>query len=183
MEYERLARLLVERGLPVTAAAVHGHLVGRLAGGERLSGDALERALVAALESEPARAEPLLEDLADCYRAERSALASGELSFRPLLPGDDVPLGRRVEELAAWCRSFLSGFGAVVAGGEQLSADARELLADLGQIAQAGFGGEAVEADERDFVEVAEYVRIAALNLHAECAPAREGEAAGEARE
>lgn len=95
------------------------------------------------------------------------------LSFAPLLPQDDESLALRALALGQWCDAFIEGFSACLgSGGEaDLSEETREILGDIGAIA-AGLDPESLaggeEDDERDFWQIAEFVRIAAISIFAE---------------
>jgi hypothetical protein len=102
-------------------------------------------------------------------------LRDAEIGFQPLLPEDDAPLARRVERLAEWCEAFVDGFSGIRGEGRaRLSAEAGELLVDISAIAgeldiESLAHGD--EEDERDYAEIVEFLRVAALNLFAEHAP------------
>ena len=125
-----------------------------------------------------------------------AALTDAELQFQPFLPDDEEALAERTEALRAWCQGFLSGFGEAHARSDkpvsELPENAQESLNDMMAIAQASVGDEgfddedddddasgllvappsidaASEDDERDYVEVVEYLRLAALTVFTDC--------------
>jgi len=102
-------------------------------------------------------------------------LYSPDMDFQPLVEDDETPLGQRLSSLAQWCAGFLSGFGAGVsaqttegsASGNNLPIDVQEMLRDFTSISafdeddvEAGEDG---EQDEASFMEIFEYVRVAAI--------------------
>lgn len=97
-------------------------------------------------------------------------LQQEDMSFAPLLPGDDAPLPERLEALGDWCGSFLAGLAAGLARRGAGSLDdcpdqVREIVRDFAAIAQvdpqtAEAGGDAAEAD---FVEIEEFVKVGTL--------------------
>lgn len=98
------------------------------------------------------------------------------LAFAPLLPQDEESLALRALALGQWCDAFVEGFSSCLgaAGEADLSEETREILGDIGAIGsgldpEALAGGE--EDDERDFWQIAEFVRIAAISIFAERAP------------
>jgi len=117
----------------------------------------------------------LHDALIEVFNSTTQQLADEELRFNLWLPEDDRPLAERTESLAQWCTGFLAGIGL---GGPlpSLSEEAAEALADLRQIARAGFSlraddeGEtsAGEENEQAFCEIVEYVRVVTLILREE---------------
>lgn len=155
-----LARLRVGVG----ASDLHGSLTGYLCAG----GSADAKAWPRALELDAADDDWLDDDIfARLYRACREQLDDEELGFEPLLPGDAAPLVQRGDALIEWCRGFLGGVG-LAGARRELSADAREILADFGKIAATRFDYDNDDGDESALVEVLEFVRIGVLVLHAE---------------
>jgi uncharacterized protein YgfB (UPF0149 family) len=69
----------------------------------------------------------------------------------------------------AWCRAFLGGFGLAV-GDKPLSEDGKEALGDLANLAAARIEEVDPEQDEESLTEIEEYLRMAVLLLHADCA-------------
>jgi hypothetical protein len=88
--------------------------------------------------------------------------------FQPLLPPDEATLQERVNALGAWCDGFTVGFAAGFIKPESvLSAEAREILSDFGQFAAVSDNGEELsDQDEVDYMELVEYVRMAAIMLY-----------------
>jgi uncharacterized protein len=87
-------------------------------------------------------------------------LASPELTFEPLLPGDEFAMSERIEGLAEWCEGFLTAFDE--SGGE-LDDDATDALEDIERIAEVD-GDD--DEDEFDFFNVAEHLKVAVLTIH-----------------
>jgi uncharacterized protein YgfB (UPF0149 family) len=104
------------------------------------------------------------------------SLRDPEFGFSLLLPDDGEPLPQRAGALAEWCDAFIEGFAAGMAEGPagELSAETEEILGDLGAIA-GGLDAESLDDDsdddERDFWQIAEFVRIAVISIFAERAP------------
>ena len=85
------------------------------------------------------------------------------------MPAEDAPLNEQLFELTCWCAGFLSGLGETKGLIEQLKqTEVGELVDDLLMIARTGSEIADGEENERDFVEVLEFVRIAVLNISAE---------------
>lgn len=169
--FELLANIFVEEGVKVVSPAeLHGLLTGHLAAGARLQPTVLLQTACELMDINSFAQESSKVALIDLYNASCSALESIDLEFEMLLPGDDDEISIRVEALGRWCQSFLSGFGLYGKHTDaSLSAEAKETLNDLGQIAQISADLEDLDENENDLMEVQEYVRMAVLMLFTEC--------------
>lgn len=86
--------------------------------------------------------------------------AFGEL-FEPLVEDDDSPLAAQAASLATWCYGFLATLGDEHDLRERLSDDGYESLQDLQAIREIA-ADNAGDQDEKAYVEIYEYVRVAA---------------------
>ena len=149
--------------LASTPAELHGALCGWLAGG---GGDA--RGWPALVLADPLLPAPVAGDPLDCLRtASASQLGDADFGFELLLPADDVVA--RAAAMFAWCRAFLGGFGLAV-GEKKLSEEGEEALGDIANLAAARVDEVDPEGDEESLTEIEEYLRMAVLLLHADCA-------------
>lgn len=167
--YDDVASALHRLQLGVDAGELHGALCGYLgAHGSATRSDWIARLEIDA-DGVDVAADPALDAL---FRASVAQLADAELGFALLLPPDEAPLAARVDALLGWCRGYLGGFGlgAGAGSGATLSPDAQEALQDIGRIAGFAMSEDDPERDEDAFAEVAEFVRVAALLLHADTA-------------
>ncbi len=171
MNYEQLTELFRIEHLDETAADVHGMLCGRIAGGQHLEGTGFKQAMLESLGCEEEIIDNLLEPLLDLYRYSSARFNDGLLAFQPLLPADDAELASRVSALGEWCQGFISGLGDSGLSNETpISDEVAATLEDFMAITQAGFDDDVAEEDERDFMELTEYVRVAVMLVHAELA-------------
>jgi uncharacterized protein YgfB (UPF0149 family) len=76
----------------------------------------------------------------------------------------------RSAALFDWCRGFLGGFGLAAGNQPPLSEEGSEALADLARLAAATPQEDGDDEDEEALVEIEEFVRVAALLLHGDCA-------------
>jgi uncharacterized protein YgfB (UPF0149 family) len=153
-------------GLGVTAPELHGALCGWLAGGggdgPRWLGSLLvDDALPAVVEGSA------LDRMA---RASAAQLEDRSFGFALLLPDDGVWLAERSGALFEWCRGFLGAFGLAAGSDPPLSDEGREALADIARLAAASPQEEGDEEDEAALAEIEEFVRVATLLLHGDCA-------------
>jgi len=168
--YDDVARALVARGSTVHPAEAHGCLCGALcARRDYSSANWLEDIL-------PDEGADRSDDsaLAEVLTETAGALARPDLDFQPLLPGD-AAIDERVEALAAWCQGFLYGIGSAgTTGRGALPGDAREVLADLARIAQAGAPGtDSPEDEENAYVELVEFLRAGVQLVYEDLATLR----------
>lgn len=169
---ESIAALAADMGDELSGARLHGAMVGGLCGGGTDEG-VWEPVLEAALgDARIGACEPELRQMLSLTEA---ALADPEYTFEPMLPDEGEPLADRVQALADWCDAFVLAYAAAArdAQREQMSDEAGELLEDLTAIAggldPAAMGED--DEDEEDYMQILEFVRIAALNLYAERRP------------
>lgn len=176
--HEQLSARLQELQLPMAADALHGAITGLACAGIAPSHtvwlEHLSECLDGAELDENSDAMSALQTL-----VERD-LADGELGFQLLLPDGEEFLSVRAQALARWSENFVCGFVAVT---RELSEEDREVLNDIAAISQIDDGefAEATESNrselnnpenaasnERDFFELCEYVRMAAMDLYRE---------------
>jgi len=169
--FDLIANVFVEEGVKVVSPAeLHGLITGHLAAGARLQPAVLLQKACELMDITAVAQESSKVVLLDLYNATCAALDSVDLEFEMLLPDDDNEISIRAEALGRWCQSFLSGFGLYGKHTDaSLSAEAKETLNDLGQIAQVSADLEDLDEHENDLMEVQEYVRMAVLMLFTEC--------------
>ncbi len=152
--------------LGIDAAELHGALCGWLAGGGADDAGWLGQLLVD-------------NDLADVIegsaldrlrRATVSQLEDRSFGFTLLLPDEASSLAERSGALFDWCRGFLGAFGLAAGQDPPLSEEGREALADIAKLAAAAPQPDGDEEDEAALVEIEEFVRVATLLLHGDCA-------------
>jgi len=172
--FQVLDQGLTQAGSAQTPGETHGTLTGMLcidnqASASRAVTDCQTESLTQALD---ALREMTLEGLFD-----------PDLSFRPLLPNDEVELEDRVRALARWCAGFLYGLSC---DGrfepKSLSAEVQEVVGDLTELSKADLTAEdsEVESAEADYAELVEYTRVAVQMIFLEHQPKREGPVAQE---
>ena len=170
-DFEELANLLLEQGCAASPADLHGCLCGLLASGAGHDAETgiaqLNQALDLDLHGE------LAEQVMALYVTTAQSLENDEFDFYPLLQDDEADIVSRTAALAGWCRSFLAGYARGSASGSPpqnaLSGDSREILQDLAAIAEADVDELADEEEtEKNYAELTEYIRFAALNVYAD---------------
>lgn len=165
--YDDASTALRTLQLGVDAGELHGALCGYLSAGGELRRNDWMTPLQIEADGVAVAANAALDGL---FVATCAQLADTDLGFALLLPHDDAPVAERVDALLGWCRGYLGGFGLGAGGTPTLSPDAQEALQDIGRIAAFSFGEDEPERDEEALAEVSEFVRVAALLLHADTA-------------
>ena len=179
--FDDLATVFWRLGSMLPPSQLQGYLMGQLSVGAQLAEpEWLEQAWQLIDGVEPGSDEDN-QLLAELLASTQAIFAEGSLSAKLLLPDDDVELSQRVECLGFWCQGFLTGFA--LAGKQKQSEQGQqaytnevsEALSDMAAIAQIGLSEEdGGEQSESDFVDVIEYVRLAAMNIYFECLPKQE---------
>ena len=152
--------------LAVSAPELHGSLCGWLAGGGAAGPDWLAKVMVDDALPAPA-ADSALDRL---RRASVAQLEDRSFGFALLVPAEDASLAVRSGALFDWCRGFVGAFGLAAGADPPLSGEGREALADLARLAAATAQEDGDEEDEDALVEIEEFVRVAVLLLHGDCA-------------
>lgn len=166
--FDALYDLLDELGSVNSPAELQGVLCGKLCAGESISNAAWLEQVVETLALMEPPGDNLAEILCTMLKINRQQLAGDDFSFSLLLPDDEQGLNLRVSALSEWCHGFLSGYGSVEQEGAALSDETQETLQDFANIVQIEVDNEAAPSGESDFLELVEYVRMAAMSLFLE---------------
>jgi len=171
--FDKLNKLLEDENIVVSAAELHGMIAGLMASGSRTDKREWLLLLVDLL-NEGERFSPAMEQRIEALQEEIVAgLASPDLNFQLLLPGDEEPMGERLKALTDWAQAFLAGFGVNQQNLAQASDDLREAIEDMAEISRLSSDHDNDEEDERAYYEVSEYVRITAIMCFNELADVR----------
>lgn len=167
--YTELDHMLRRLGAPVDAAECHGALCGALCAPEDGTDAWIERTLDGVDAPRRHEAQSALQSIATGVRQQ---LRGHDMSFEPLLPGDDEPLAERAASMGEWCEGFLFGVGTGrIEEFDRLGATVQEALRDMVEIARIGVPVDGDEADEAAYLELVEYLRVAVQLVHDEFHP------------
>lgn len=158
-----IGRSIHRLGLTASVPELHGMVAGWMAGGGDGKAGWLGRAL----------ADPELGDdeALDGLRAATAAqLEDRDFGFELLLPEPTASLYERSGGLFEWCRGFLGAFGLAAGEAGALSEEGREALTDLARLAAAAPQEAGDDEEESALAELEEFVRVAVLLLHGDCA-------------
>jgi len=169
--WDESADVLFGAGLTLNPSELHGSVVGMLAAA--FNPTTQEQADTALLLLEKALGVDLQGDVVvfvhRLIAATRSAITDTAFAFRPLLPDDDDPIDQRLLSLGRWVSGFLTGFTQAVSvhqsADDVIAPTTAEALKDFAAIAQIDAAEEETEEAEREFEELIEYVRVAAINV------------------
>ena len=181
VSYDELDSALRRCGSNWDAAQTHGLLTGRLAvAGVPAGPEWLLQVLEGTNEADALRIEcqKMLDSL---YQGTYWQLTERLSEFNPLLPDENTDTAQRTEAMAHWCEAFLHGL--VSSRHEQALKDRlaaeplSDIIRDMLQITRAAIDEESDEEDnEAAYVEVVEYIRVAAQLAYEELADIRHTE-------
>ncbi len=151
-----LGQLAEQAARGISTTELHGALCGVFAAGGT-------QADLIGLVGEDSLADQ--DSLAALWHACLTVAYSHDLDFVPVLNvADDDHVATRVDALAQWSATFLAGYTRLKEFG-QIVGDTKEILQDLARVAQAETDMDESEANEADYVELYEFVRVAGLLL------------------
>ena len=178
VEHDTLEESLKRCGASWDAAQTHGLLTGRLAiAGVPAGPEWLQQVLEGVDEGNALRTE-CQKHLDTLYQSTFWQLSERLSEFEPLLPDEGDDVGMRTAALAHWCEGFLHGLVSAKHGDalkERLAAEPlSDIIKDMLQITRAGLDGESDEEEnESAYVELVEYLRVAAQLCYEELADIR----------
>ncbi|MEM8496959.1 MAG: UPF0149 family protein [Pseudomonadota bacterium] len=184
--FEDLQALIDSVEGSVSAAELHGMLTAELCVGMESNLSALVASCLkfAGEDLTPTAADEL--ELRAIAGQTLKGLQDPDMSFQMLLPEEDAALLSRATALGEWCQGFMFGFAvAEKKSGLSLSDqdEIAEILQDFAAISKVDAaldGQKEIDTDEpifedddveneEDLMQLAEYVRVAALNVYAQC--------------
>ncbi len=155
---------------PLTVAGLHGAVCGYVCAVPSSAGHAeMIVEAIGQINIPQENRQVLLNFVSRLLELVNEQLLAEDYSFELLLPEDESPLPERLAALSYWCDYFSVGFSAAFANPQlPLPPLIQEVLNDFVSISRVSLEA-SVETDEQaeaDFLELEEYVRIAALNCH-----------------
>ncbi len=158
LSFDTTASTLEAAGIALGPSEAHGMMTGLVC-----AGDADDESAFSVL-GDPGDF-PELGDYVDAVRTQLTqGLASAELDFTPLLPGDNQSAAQQSRALTRWCNGFIAGY--YFRGDDHLedrSEAVREALEDITALADASG-----TVNEADLSEIVEYLRVAVQLIYEE---------------
>lgn len=154
---------------PATTAELQGALCGLLCMDAQASRSNWYKSLFEELT--PSDQEQL--DLAQLFDETIQSLNSLDFDFQMALPEDSAPIASRLGAIADWCQGLIYGLGVSgLSDDTELSGDCQEYIADAIKISQISDEDlENSDADESNFEELVEYLRMGLFLLYGELQP------------
>ncbi|MCW3171464.1 UPF0149 family protein [Shewanella subflava] len=168
---DNLKKALDEAEIGQHPVEVHGALVGLICGGVEQDNQTWIGPLIDLMNDGQALESNLLQLITELYQDTVTRLVDFEFGFTLLLPEEEVSLSHRVEALSLWTQSFLTGIAIIQPKLNQASDDVKEVIKDLAEIAQVEFDVGDDEESEAAYIELQEFVRMAAILCYSEFGP------------
>ena len=170
--YTELESALSAVGATMGAAQAHGLLCGMLCAKPDQDQAPWMAQVLENTAPKGEEAQAVLAALTRLFEAGKEALESSEMTFEPVLPADDAPVGERAAALAGWTEGFLLGLSlAGLPPHKDLGEDINELLRDFTEITQVEPDPDSEEANEAAYSELVEYVRVGTLVIQESLRP------------
>lgn len=163
-DFQTLNHALSDTTLKLHPSEAHGLISGVLSGDA--SGKTPWEAIVTG-DDDPAKTRELLQTL---FEASAAQLDEFLFEFQLIMPPDSEDLTVRAEALTLWCQGFLTGLKlAKVQIVGRSPSDMTEAINDMIEIAKMNYEDVvANEEDEAAYIELVEYVRMAAILIYQE---------------
>ena len=168
IQYDEINDALKRISVEQDGAEVHGALCGLFCTVNGLTADYwLDNTLTETPEEDALTVDALNSEsrslLTQLFNATQKQLSGQEFEFELFLPDDHSGLFSRIEALSNWCQGFLFGLSQ---GGltdpEGLHGDLPEIVKDLLEISRAeSYELDDDSQDEKDYMELVEFVRVA----------------------
>lgn len=176
--YDLVDDALKRSGSSWDAAQAHGLLSSKLAVGGIVGGQEWLQLVQETVDPQNALAKDSSELLMGLIQATYTSLSERQSAFAPLLPDGGESAARRIEGLAHWSEGYLHGLVSADHGEAQRKRLAEEPIADvikdMLEITRAGCDEDAdAESEEAAYVELVEYLRVAAQLVYEELAGLR----------
>lgn len=162
--YPIVSDVIARLKLPYSVSQLHGLLCGYLTAGKSHQGEMMMRTLTTQDDASRAASRMLF----DVLTVSQQQLDHLEFDFELLLPDEETALLDRAQAFTEWCEGFSQGLTIAGIGAAQLhDVDAQEALHHLSEFAKLDYHALHMgENDEKAFMEVTEYARMAVLQIH-----------------
>ncbi len=178
IDHDVLDDALKRCGASWDAAQTHGLLTGRLAVAGVPAGPEWLQQVLEGTDENNALLNECRQMLDVLYQSTYWQLTERLSEFVPLLPDDDADASRRTTAMAHWCEGFLHGLVSAQHGDavrDRLAAEPlADIIRDMLEITRAEVDTDAdEESNEAAYVELVEYLRVAAQLAYEELADLR----------
>lgn len=164
-DFTMMADLLAAHQISPSVSEIHGVLSGQLCADAATFDLKLSIKILEIPDTTEEVITNLLKMLSDDILRQ---LQAENYAFQPLLPDQEELIGLRLLALSHWCDGFNAGFaGAWIRDDAAMETDTREVLSDFSRIALVDEKDEQASESENEvnFMEIEEYVRMAAITV------------------
>jgi uncharacterized protein YgfB (UPF0149 family) len=181
-DYAPLAASLTPLDLPFSLSQLHGLLCGYVCAANQDRASAFLHTLTSN-QKHPVSQETKTQLFALLTFSEHQ-IQQFEFEFQFLLPDEHTPLINRAQAFSEWCDGFLQGLHACHIQDKSFKeTETKEALIHFQEFSQLDTDNLSVsEEDEKAFMEVYEYARLAVLSIRAACESLHPNGKAGQAK-
>ena len=164
MDFDQLNEVLTPFPELESPSFVHGMLAGLMCAGDNIEETTWIKKLIEEAQIKSVK-ESFLKTLHALYLETDAGLNGSGFEFELCVPDDSEKLSFRAAMLGQWSEGFLYGVGLVGKQPADMEREVSEFLIDMGDIAGIEIEGlsDSEEADEADFMEITEFVRMGVL--------------------
>ncbi|WP_192482765.1 MULTISPECIES: UPF0149 family protein [Cysteiniphilum] len=170
-DYQEVTTALRKINALSEASEAHALLCALFTGGAEMRIEAWMDSLMAEpIEAGDVVAQDALKVLAEMYQVTKAQFLAQDMHFDLLLPDDDEKFYMRIDALAMWSQGFLSGLGLMEIDYTKGSIEVQEAIVDLIDMSRLQYDDEVTgqEDEEKAYMELVEYTKVAVLLIHSE---------------
>jgi len=152
--------------LPISSSGLHGIMCGYLSAGANIDGETYIRALMAQQRDEGTR--EAARALFNLYTITEQQITHQDYEFEMLLPDEHETLNDRAKAFTEWCEGYTQGLAMLgIQHHEFDDEETKEAFQHIQEFANLDYEAiEVTQDDERSFMEVCEYTRIAVMHIY-----------------
>ncbi|WP_095497389.1 UPF0149 family protein [Paraferrimonas haliotis] len=166
---EKIQQALRDAEIGLDPVELQAIIAGIIAGGVRLDERGWRTPFYELVNDGQKLPEAIYRQAQRLYRENAAKLAEGDFKFELLLPeDDDASLTQRLEALSLWTQAFLTAVAMVQPNLNKAPRDLKEMIDDLGAIAQVEANVDDSDDNEQAYVELAEYVKLVVVSCFTE---------------
>lgn len=164
-DYNAFTEKLTPLNMPVSYSCLHGILCGYLCIGAVYQA---EQYLQMASQKKDTASRTALSALFELFSVSQAQLADPEFGFQLFVPDDETPLEDRAKAFSEWCQGFTQSLEQSGLRAEYFDEeDSQEALKHLKEFSELNYEEITMdEHDEKAFMELYEYARIAVMRMH-----------------
>ncbi len=170
-DYQQVVSVLQNANLQVTPAEMHGLLSGMLCGGLSLQDKSWQPMLFDYTNQGMGWPMAALQAAESALQVSVTQVTGTDMEFTLLLPDDAGEEGvfDLADAVSDWVNHFISGLGLVKNSLKNISAESKEALGDLEEIARLGIDeDDDLEEQGQLLIQVIEHIKACVLIIHAE---------------